>query len=422
MKRIFMVLGIAILFSGMVWASGSAEGSATGSTVKNVKLDIMLTNYGRFKAQFDQYLGQFVKKELADKNINVTYNLELPSDPNLIKTRLATGEAPDIYSLHAAFDAPTFAKGGYLPDLTNQPFVAKLYPNVREIVTIDGKVFGVPLESFTWSYLYNKGIFDKYGLKPPSTISEMKQVIAALKRNGVVPFMLPYKDAYFAGWLSQIAFCTIAPKQVPDWWDRMNKGQASLGELRDRGMFNIIDLVNQNGTPNALEIGADDGVAMFAKGDAAMMVTGPWYADGILKVNPNFKLGLAGLPVNDDPTNTMVMLAVSTAVTVYPNGPNEAVGVDFLNYLLYEPDSSAFFKSLKFNQLATDQSIPTFPWTAEGLVYVQKGLTYRDRAIPNSPNDVLGKMSQLYYAHQVTQQQFVDAVDQAWKKSISLGQ
>jgi raffinose/stachyose/melibiose transport system substrate-binding protein len=417
MKRILVALAI-LAFATSLWAAGSGE---SGAQPKAVKLSIILTNYGRFKPQFDQYLGQFAKKELAAKKIDVTYELELPSDPNLIKTRLASGDTPDIFSLHAAFDAPTFEKGGYLPDLSKEPFVAKLLDSVRQIVTINGKVFGVPMESFTWSYIYNKDIFAKYGLTPPNTLSEMKKVADTLKSNGVAPFVLPYKDSYFAGWLAQLSFCAIAGKEIPDWWDRVNKGQASMGELRDKGMFGIIDLVNANGTPRALEVGADDGVASFAKGEGAMLVTGPWYSDSILKVNPDFKLGLAALPVDDNPADTMVMLAVSIALTVHPKSPNKAVGIDFLNYILDDQDSSAFFQSLKFNKLAKNQDIPSFPWTEEGTKYVMAGRTYKDRAIPNSPNDTMGKMAQLYYAKQISQQQFIDEIDKAWKKSIEIG-
>jgi raffinose/stachyose/melibiose transport system substrate-binding protein len=420
MKRFVFLAGAVFAVAAMGWSGGNREAAGTAGP-KDVKLSIMLTGLGRFKPQFDQYLAQFAEKEKAAKNLNVTYELELPSDQSLIKTRLASGDAPDVYSLHAAFEAPTFARGGYLPDLTSEPFVAKLFDNVREVVTIDGRVFGVPMESFTWSYLYNKAVFDRYGLKAPQTLSEMKQVVATLKGNGVAPFVLPYKDAYFAGWLAQLSFCAIAANGVPGWWERVAKGQASLGELQQKGMFDIIDLVNANGTPRALEVGADDGVARFARGDGAMLVTGPWYADSVLKVDPDFKLGLAGLPVNDSTQDTMVMLAVSTAVTVWPKSPNKAVGVDLLNYILDDTDSSPFFEALRFNRLSKTQDIPTFPWTSDGLGYVEMSRTYRDRAIPNSPNDTLGRMAQLYYAGEITQDQFVSEVDQAWKKSVELG-
>jgi raffinose/stachyose/melibiose transport system substrate-binding protein len=180
-------------------------------------------------------------------------------------------------------------------------------------------------------------------------------------------------------------------------------------------------LVNANGNTNALEVDVDNGVANFAKGEAAMLVTGPWYSDSILKVDPNFQLGLAALPVDDTPDHSMVMLAVSQVLTVHPKSPNKAVGIDFLNYILDDKDSSAFFKSLSFNKLAKNQEIPTFPWTAEGLTYLDAGRFYRDREIPNSPNDTLGSMAQLYYSKQITQQQFVDEIDKAWKKSVTLG-
>jgi raffinose/stachyose/melibiose transport system substrate-binding protein len=400
--------------------SASASGGSVIDKPKKVELNLMLTGLGRFKEQFDQYLNQFAAKEKVEKGIDVTYNLELPSDGNLLKTRLASGDAPDIYSFHAAFDGPTFEKGGYLPDLSNEPFVGKLIDTIRNVVTINGKVVGVPMESFSWSYLYNKELFDKYGLKVPTTLSEMKQVVETLKSNNVTPFMHIYKEPSFPGWLTQLSFESVAAKQDPDWWERMNKGQASFSELKNKGMFDIIDLVNANGTKRALEVGTDDGLAKFANGEAAMLITGTWYADSILKTNPNFKLGLAALPVNDDPQSTMVNLAVSTTLTVYPQSPNKAVAVDFLNYILDDKDSSAFFEKLKFNKVAQNQQIQAFPWTEQGNQYVESGHSYLDQSIPQSANEALGKMSQSYFAGQVTQDQLIAELDKQWKKSLEV--
>ncbi|MFC0333396.1 ABC transporter substrate-binding protein [Paenibacillus sepulcri] len=400
--------------------SPDASGTADVEQPQKVELNLMLTGLGRFKEQFDQYLKQFAVKEKAEKGIDVTYNMEMPSDANLLKTRLASGDAPDIYSLHAAFDGPVFEKGGYLPDLSNEPFAGKLIESIRNVVTINGKVIGVPMESFSWSYLYNKEIFEKYGLKVPTTLSEMKQVVETLKSNNVTPFMLAYKEESFPGWLTQLSFESVAAKQVPDWWDRMNKGEASFSELKDKGMFDIIDLVNANGTKRPLETGADDGLAKFANGEAAMLITGTWYADSILKANPDFKLGLGALPVNDDPASTMVNLAVSTTLTVYPESPNKAVAVDFLNYILDDKDSSAFFDQLKFNKVASNQQISTFPWTEQGNRYVESGHSYLDQSIPQAANEAIGKMSQSYFAKQITQDQLIAELDKTWKNSLKV--
>ncbi|RED65517.1 ABC transporter substrate-binding protein [Cohnella lupini] len=429
-----MIVGLVImLLVGIVSACGgnnnepsssgnnaSASNGAGTDTPKKAELTLMLTGLGRFKEQFDQYLKQFAAKEKAEKGIDVTYNLEVPSDANLLKTRLASGDAPDIFSFHAAFDGPIFEKGGYLPDLSGEPFVGKLIDTIRQVVTINDKVVGVPMESFSWSYLYNKEMFDKYGLKVPTTLSEMKQVVETLKSNGETPFMLAYKEASFPGWLTQLSFESVVAKQSPDWWDRMNKGEASFSELKDKGMFDIIDLVNGNGTKRPLEVGADDGLAKFANGEAAMLITGTWYADSILKANPNFKLGLGALPVNDDPESTMVNLAVSTTLSVYPESPNKAVATDFLNYILDDKDSSAFFDQLKFNKVAKDQQIETFPWTEQGNQYVESGHSYLDQSIPQSANEAIGKMSQSYFAGQISQDELVAEIDKAWKKSVQV--
>ncbi|MBW7457496.1 sugar ABC transporter substrate-binding protein, partial [Paenibacillus sepulcri] len=152
----------------------------------------------------------------------------------------------------------------------------------------------------------------------------------------------------------------------------------------------------------------------------AMLITGTWYADSILKANPDFKLGLGALPVNDDPASTMVNLAVSTTLTVYPESPNKAVAVDFLNYILDDKDSSAFFDQLKFNKVASNQQISTFPWTEQGNRYVESGHSYLDQSIPQAANEAIGKMSQSYFAKQITQDQLIAELDKTWKNSLKV--
>jgi raffinose/stachyose/melibiose transport system substrate-binding protein len=142
-----------------------------GAAPQNVQLKIFLGGLDRFRDQFDSYFQKFAEKEKAEKNITVTFNSEYPgadTAPQILKTRLATGDVPDVFSLHAGNDIPPFYKAGYLPDLSDQPFAAKLIEGIKPLVSIDGKIVAVPLESVAWGYLYNKKMFNDLSLKPPA--------------------------------------------------------------------------------------------------------------------------------------------------------------------------------------------------------------------------------------------------------------
>lgn len=184
--------------------SNAAEEGNTGSgTAKSVTLKMFIAQ-PRFKEQYDNYIAEFVKKEKADKNIDVSVQLEMPTADNasqILKTRLASNDAPDIFAIHAVNEIPSYYKAGYLEDLTDQPFVGKLLDSVKpSVTTTDGKVVALPLETLSWGYLYNKTIFAENGLTPPTTLTEMKAVTEKLKAKNVTPFVLSYKES----WIPQL--------------------------------------------------------------------------------------------------------------------------------------------------------------------------------------------------------------------------
>jgi raffinose/stachyose/melibiose transport system substrate-binding protein len=359
-----------------------------------------------------------VKKEKKEKNINVKIKLELPN-PNqasqLLKTRLASGDSPDIFSLHAINDIPLFYKAGYLEDLSNEPFVEKLYDTVKPAVTTnDGKVVAVPLETIQWGYLYNKKIFRDLGLKLPQTISEMKETIKILKEHNITPFLLTYKDTYIPQLLLPLTVGGLVSTDYPDFINKMNKGKGSFAELKE--MFQIMDLVNANGTKRAFEIGQDQGAVDFANGKAAMWVQGPWMAESILKANKNFEFGVAPLPINDNPKATLLNITTSTSLVVSKMSKNKEVAKDLINYILDDKDSSAFYQSLKFNPVAKVHNFKPYPWLKESTEYVKQGRAYQDPRIPSAVKDESQKLLQSYFAGDATQEDVIKGLDRAWEQ------
>lgn len=397
--------------------TGSTDGAVnSGGEAKSVKLKMFIA-LPRFKEHFDKYIADFVAKEKAEKNIDVTVQLEMPTSDNaaqILKTRLASNDAPDIFALHAINEIPSYYKAGYLEDLSDQPFVGKLLDSVKPAVTsTDGKVVAVPLETLSWGYLYNKKIFNDLGLTPPKTLTEMKAVVEKLKENKQTPFVLSYKEAWIPQLVLPLAAGALINTENADFIERMNKDEGSFTELK--AMFDIFDLINANGTDKATEVGGDDGAAAFAAGKGAMWLQGPWYAETILKSNPDLDFGVAPLPFNDNPDATLINLGASTSLAVSKSTKNKEVALDFINYILDDKDSNAFFQALKFNPISDVHTYESYPWVNDAMVYVKEGKSYQDPSIPQSVKDEVGKGLQAYYAGQLSQDDVLKALDKAWK-------
>ncbi|MGC5774475.1 ABC transporter substrate-binding protein [Paenibacillus pabuli] len=415
-KSVASAVLVSVLLAGCgsnAGTDGKEEGSASGSTVS---LKVFISQ-PRLKEHYDKYIEQFKAKEKAEKNIEVNVQLEMPpadNAPQILKTRLASNDAPDVFSLHAVNEIPPFSKAGYLEDLSDQPFVDKLLDSVKPSVTdAAGKVVAVPLETLSWGFLYNKDIFKEQGLEVPATLTEMKAVVEKLKAANITPFELSYKEAWIPQLFLPLTVGALTQSEHKDFLDKMNQDQGSFSDMK--ALFDIFDLVNANGTEKALEVGGDDGSAAFATGKAAMWIQGPWFAETILKSNPDINFGVAPLPINDNPDDTKINLSTSTSLAVSSSSKNKEVALDFVNYVLDDKDSSAFYQALKFNPVAKIHDFKSFPWVDDALKYVNEGKAYQDPSIPQAVKDESGKALQGYYSGQLDQQQVIDALDKAWK-------
>lgn len=426
-KHVSALISLTLL-AGLLAACGSNgnsdssnEGNGNNAAVKTVDLKVFVS-LPRFKTQFENYFEQFKKKELAEKNIKVNISLEMPSSDTadqILKSRLAGGDSPDVFTLHAVNDIPSFYKAGYLTDMSDQPFVGQLLEGVKSGVTYDDKVLAVPLESLGWGMLYNKKIFRENNLQLPQTITEMKQLADKLKAKNIQPFMIALKESWMAESFPTLAAGALNASANPGFVDRMNEGKASYAELK--GLTDAMDMLREYGDKKVFELDGDQATAQFAQGNIAMWpAQGPWFAEAILKNDPNFELGVAAMPINDDPKSTLINLSTSTSLAVAPDSKHKDVALDLMNYMLDEKDSSALYQSMMFNPVAKSHTFTPYPWVADVTNYVKEGKAYDDPRIPSGVKNASETLFQSYYAKDSTPEDVVKALDKAWKDANEL--
>lgn len=417
MRKTWYSMAILLLASTLAFASGQKDATADTKGPRKVTLNVMMS-FPRFADQFDAYFAQFKAKMLKEKNVDVTINLEMPSSDQyrtILQTRLSSGDAPDLFTLHASADLPTYQRAGYLMDLSAQPFAGKLYQDIKKTVSIDSKVYALPFESLAWGYLYNKDIFEKCGLKAPDTIDEMRNVIKVLKEKGYTPFQLAFQERWVPQLMTALSIGGKVSGSLPDWLDRMYADKGSYKEIAE--IFDIIDLVMENGTPRAMETGSEQGAAEFANGKAAMFVQGTWSAESILSVNKDIRIGVGALPVNKDKKCTRINLSTSTSLSVYSGTKEKEIALALANYILDDKDSSALYQGLAFNPVATCHTYDQFSWTKEAYAYVAAGRAYTDLVLPQAVTDDQGMLLQSYYLKKVTKEVIMENLDKTFKEA-----
>ena len=391
-----------------------SDSGATTDEPREAELNIMMS-FPQFIDQWETYAKQFEAKMLAEENIKVKVNLEMPSSDqyeSVLQARLSGGDAPDLCTLHCN-NIGTYNDAGYLYDLSNEPLADVIYENVKATVSVDGKLLAVPIESQAWGVLYNKEIFAECGLEAPDTLADLTAICETLKEKGYTPFMLAFQEQWVPQLMTGLTLGDIVSGKLPDWLERMYKDEGSYNEVRE--IFDVIDLIMANGTNRAMEEGSEAGAADFAMGKAAMFVQGTWASNTIMTTNPDMQLGVFALPINDDPNCTRVNLSTSTTLAVHPDSKELDLALKFANYVLDEKDSSALFQSCSFNPVATCHNYEAYSWVADASAYVAAGRAYQDLVLPSSVTDEQGRLLQEYYVGTVTVDEIVERLDAAFQ-------
>src|SRR6266511_3340823 len=125
--------------------------------------------------------------EKSHPDIKVKFTPTAPTEYNAaLQSRLNGGTAGDLVTCRP-FDASLkLYQNGHLASLNGLPGLNNFGSVAKSAwITDDGKtVFCVPMASVIHGFIYNQEVFDKLGLKPPTTDDEFFKVLDAIKKDG----------------------------------------------------------------------------------------------------------------------------------------------------------------------------------------------------------------------------------------------
>lgn len=344
MKRLFLT---SLIAGAAVAVSALAAGQAAAAD--KVTLTYMVDANWLKQGEKD------LAKKFEDKTgIAIDFQI-VPSDQyfNVLKTKLNSGEAPDIFGGQSGV---TDLKVNYnveknAVDLSNEPWSKLEDPLVAAQSTVDGKLYGLTYWDslgLVWVVSYNKPMFAKYGLTPPTTYADFKALCQKLLDNGIQPLYEPVSD----GWHQTLWFPELGPRyeQVnPGLADQLNSNKAKfadnktmltdlteLKQMYDLGFFG----------KNALSDAYADRTKAMASGKVAMtLMQGAFVSD--LKhdypdTNPD-DWGLFVMPLADNQ-----MLNINPAGPthfIWSGSPHVAEAKQYFDYLTQPENLQAYLDS-----------------------------------------------------------------------------
>jgi ABC-type glycerol-3-phosphate transport system substrate-binding protein len=290
----------AAVLLGCVLVAGCGSGTTAdtgGKVVININGQPPQTQAFDRKV-FDEDVAEF---EQANPDIDLVPH-EGFMDPKTFSAKLAGGQLEDVFYVYFTDPASLIARK-QAADITDHvkdvPHYGDLKQELKDVFTVDGKVYGLPTANYTMGLLYSRTNFTKAGLdpnKPPQTWDEVRAAAKKLKDAGVTGFAEYSKSNqggwHFTTWMKSVGG-DVARKDGDTYKADFNnaKGLEVLRRLKEMRWDD-----GSMGEKQLLEIG--DVQNMMGAGQLGMYLAAP---DNVAAIVNQFKgnyadYGLAAIP------------------------------------------------------------------------------------------------------------------------------
>ena len=141
-------------------SSGGTESKTESTSGEAVKITIK-----QFKAEIDEQLGQAIEKyKTVAPNVTIEYqSIGAGTDiGTVLKADMAAGTMPTIFNAIGPSEYQVYKD--YLEDLSDQPWVEHASKGTLDLLTVDGKTYGLPVSTEGLGLVVNKKIFDDAGI------------------------------------------------------------------------------------------------------------------------------------------------------------------------------------------------------------------------------------------------------------------
>ena len=300
-------------------------------------------------------------KSFEAKNPNIVVDFESIGS-NEISTKMLTsnagGNAPDVTRMTHAY-GQSWASKGILLDLT--PFLkreSKFYNDFiagpLDIYKYNGKQYGLPHTLMCRGLLYNKDLFDKAGVKYPTSDWKWTDFATAaqkltVKQDGRVVqwgFQLdPTVPGMFALFLEQAGGQFFNQKKSKVTFD------SPAGVEALQFWHELIYKYEASPSPS---VGSQlNHEQAFKLGKVAMIISGPWNRPVLESEAPNLHYGVAELPYNKTRSN----IYLADGIGIWAGTKNKAAAWKLVHFIMEKEQQNLWWNTLHSHFPVTKSSL-----------------------------------------------------------------
>jgi raffinose/stachyose/melibiose transport system substrate-binding protein len=341
-----------------------------------------------------------------------------------IRTQLASGTAPDVMSVWPGNGNPgatyVLAKPGYLLDLSDQAWAAKLPDAIKSVAQYQGKTYTAIFGQNGIGAVYNEQAMAKAGLTPPGTWTQLLAFCRAAKAKGTPAFALGIQD----NWVTQLAlYAMVATTVYSDnrgFDKQMQAGQATFANSPWTTALDKYMTMERTGCFQTSPLGTNYEASqqLAATGKTLGIVQGNWVIALLKQKNPTGTFTLKALPATDTPSQTLIPAAAGAGYGVNAKTKNKDLALKFVNFVMSPAGMNLFVKkqgglpSLPDTGFVVDPSLSAL----SQFVRSDRTVPFMDQLWPNAKvqQTMLSGLQEIF-SGQTTPKKLLDAMDADYK-------
>ena len=414
-------------------ANANTAAEDTTETEPSAGAPVQIMILGTIKPEIQEPFEEAVKTYNESQDEYEVVIIPRDGDPVQMMTSLfASGNMPTIVNMGQEFSL--FQESSC--DVTDAEFSQLAFEGTKADVTVDGRVYGMPITIEAFGLLYNKAVLDEAigGDFDPATIDTRSALAELLAQVDALDSTEAAIHVSGLDWSLGAHFTNVMfTDQSADAAARLafiDSLRAGTADLANNAVYNgwleTLDMLlayNQNaGSPLAPTY--DDGVLALADGEVGFWFMGNWALPNLLEANPDVEYGILPVPISDNPDdygNAQISIGVPSNLVIdcEQSTPEQQAGaIDFLNWFITDPVGQDYWVN-QFNFLPVFEGITISPADAMSnqiIAYAANGqsLQWMNNRYPAGGWQDMGANMQKYVVGELDAAGLAGAIETYW--------
>jgi raffinose/stachyose/melibiose transport system substrate-binding protein len=223
----------------------------------------------------------------------------------------------------------------YFADLSGEQWVKQLWPSLAGVMSAGGKVYAEPAVNSVYGMVYNKDLFARLGLTPPTSWSALLVDCGRFAGQGIVPVEFDGANATSVGDISNALAANSVFPSYPNWSPARQAGKVTFEGTPGwrQALQSFLDLQSADCfEPSPTTVGAAAATTVFESGGAAMMIRGTSTIGASIASTPGLNWGLFPLPA---PSGQALRVVINPlhALAVNAASPVKQQAIQFLDFV-----------------------------------------------------------------------------------------